>query len=97
MTLSSFARMAALAISLATPALCLARDEHYSERITGDDDPIMLPRTAMPEVASSELQQREFFDPDTTGSTVRARAEKRCERVAWFPDRAPEDQFRPAC
>ena len=73
----------------------VARDARYFERLTGDDDPIILRAESAPDVG--QARAHETFDPDTTGSTIKARPRRRCDRVAWFVNRSPEEQFRAAC
>jgi hypothetical protein len=73
-----------------------ARDAKRGERIVGDDDPLILPAFIDPSIGT-EVRPRGYFDPETTGSTEAPKQRRACARVAWFVNRAPEDQFKPAC
>jgi len=89
------ALMLLLLVGLPCAASALGRDEKRAERITGDDDPVLLPfpRTLNPGVLNAVL------DPDTTGSVSKPTGRSRppCKALAWFPDRSPEQQYREAC
>jgi hypothetical protein len=76
----------------------LGRDEKRAERITGDDDPILLPITSVPRALNPGVLNA-VLDPDTTGSVSKptGRSRPRCKALAWFPDRSPEQQYREAC
>src|SRR5215207_8685001 len=74
-----------------------ARDERRAEQVLGDDDPITLPSFVVPETSDRIWQLPRDLDPETTGSVSAPLAQRGCMEVAWFPDRAPEDQFRPKC
>jgi hypothetical protein len=71
-----------------------ARDERRAEQVLGDDDPITLPTSVVPEASNRIWQLPRDL---ATGSVSTPLAERGCMQVAWFPDRAPEDQFRPKC
>jgi hypothetical protein len=76
----------------------LGRDDSHRQRVTGDDDPVVLPVW----VAAPELTPRSplvLRDPETTGSvTARTPAVARgCGRVAWYPERSAEHQYRELC
>jgi hypothetical protein len=45
-----------------------ARDERRAEQVLGDDDPITLPTSAVPEAANRIWQLLRDLDPETTGS-----------------------------
>ena len=53
-----------------------SRDENRSERITGDDDPILLPKPTL-------------VEPETTGSVEATPSE--CNFVLLYLDRPPEE------
>jgi hypothetical protein len=76
----------------------LGRDEKRAERITGDDDPVLLPLTAVPRALHPGVLNA-VLDPDTTGSVSKPTGRSRppCKALAWFPDRSPEQQYREAC
>jgi hypothetical protein len=65
------------------------------ERVSGDDDPIIVSRsTTLPDDSVTS------FDPETTGSVgkaVRPRDAHGCERMLLFPERPPEQQYEEAC
>jgi hypothetical protein len=74
-------------------AIALARDEARSERVKGDDDPIIVLRS----VASTELAIH-FLDPETTGSVSKeTKGPQTCDRVAFFPERPAEEQLQAIC
>ena len=74
-----------------------ARDQRRAEQVLGDDDPITLPTSVVPETSNRIWQLPRDLDPETTGSVSTPLAQRGCMEVAWFPDRAPEDQFRSKC
>ena len=74
-----------------------ARDERRAEQVLGDDDPITLPTSVAPEASNPIRELPRDLDPETTGSVSAPIAKRGCRQVAWFPERAPEDQFRPKC
>ena len=76
----------------------LGREEKRAERITGDDDPILLPLTSVPRALDPGVLNA-VLDPDTTGSVSKPTGISRpsCKALAWFPDRSPEQQYREAC
>ena len=77
----------------------LGRDAKRAERIRGDDDPILMPSSAMPRFLSSDALDVTTFDPDTTGSVDRParRSPHRCNTLAWYPDRWAKQEYREAC
>ena len=87
--------VAVLAASIAADG-SLARDAKRAERIAGDDDPIMVPASVDP-APDPRLIDRSPLDIETTGSVGTAPRRRRCARLAWFPERRPEERFRPAC
>src|SRR5829696_7116974 len=76
----------------------LGRDKKLAERITGDDDPVLLPFTAVPRALDPGVLKA-VLDPDTTGSVSKPtrRSRRPCKALAWFPDRSPEQQYWEAC
>ena len=68
-----------------------ARDERRAERVVGDDDPVVLPSWFLPDSVHG------LRDPETTGSVRKSSEPRECRRIAWFPDRAAEEQFQRAC
>jgi hypothetical protein len=76
----------------------LRLDEKQRERVTGDDDPIIVPRSVAP-VFEPRFVDATSLDPETTGSIgTRATKPKRsCDTLAWYPERPPDRQFREAC
>src|SRR3954463_13979554 len=68
----------------------LGRDEKRAERITADDDPVLLPLTAVPRALHPGALNA-VFDPDTTGSVSKPTQRSRppCTALAWFPDVLP--------
>ena len=89
--------IAALLVASLVAGTSLARDEKRAERVLGDDDPITLPTSVDPEAANPIFQHTFDLDPETTGSVSALNRQRGCTRVAWFPDRRPQEQFRPAC
>ena len=77
----------------------LGRDESRAERISGDDDPILIPRSAVPLSSQPGALDLAALDPDTTGSVEKParRSRPRCTMLAWFPDRPPDQEFGEAC
>jgi hypothetical protein len=79
-------------------ALCpgaTGSDERNRERMRGDDDPIIVPRSvALPPAVAVTL-----FDPETTGSIDRrpVKVSRSCDSFGWYLDRAPDAQFQEAC
>jgi hypothetical protein len=68
-----------------------------SNPTTTDDDAVLLPRSVVPD-SLDPAALAAGFDPDTTGSIGRApKPQKRCDRLAWFPDRPEPAQFRQHC
>jgi hypothetical protein len=87
--------LALLLVGATADAAALATDERGRERVRGDDDPIVVPASVLiPEKSTSP-----FYDPETTGSVEkrRARAHSTCDRLAFYPDKPAEDEFRDAC
>ena len=87
----------ALATFLSTTliaAVALGRDERRGERIRGDDDAIIVPRSVVGERVAIES-----YDPDTTGSMgkVPVRTGRHCDRLSFYPENRPEMQFQEAC
>ena len=68
----------------------VARDDGRGERVSGDDDPIIVSRSAaLPDAGIAA------FDPEITGSigkVVLHRNAQRCARVLLYPERPPEQQ-----
>jgi hypothetical protein len=90
LTRLTIATLVALSLGVA-----FARDEDRGERVRGDDDPVLVPRS----VALGEVVGAISIEPETTGSTVKGRAKKHpaCDRFAFYPDREPQMQFQDAC
>ena len=92
-----------LFVVLAVPTLgagaAISRDEKRAERVRGDDDPILIPRSAALPRFTLQALDISAFDVETTGSANRqARGPRpRCDTLAWFPDREPGDDLRDAC
>jgi hypothetical protein len=87
----------ALATFLSTTliaAVALGRDERRGERMRGDDDPIIVPRSV-----AAERGAIESFDPETTGSIgkVPIRTARDCNRLGFYRENRPEMQFQEAC
>jgi hypothetical protein len=73
-------------------ANALGRDDTQNERITADDDPVIVPRSvAVPESS--------VIDPETTGSIDRRSVARirSCETIAWYSGRTPDTEYREAC
>jgi hypothetical protein len=87
--------VALLLVVTTAGAAAQATNERGRERVRGDDDPIIVPAS----VLIPERSTAAFYDPETTGSVEKApaRAHSACERLALYPDKAPQDQFRDAC
>src|SRR5687768_9094 len=64
----------------------LGRDERRAERISGDDDPIRIPRSEVPRSSEPSALNLAALDPDTTGSVgpPARRARPHCTMLAWF-------------
>ena len=90
-----------LLLLLAGPGVgvALGRDEKWAERIIGDDDPILMPSSAVPHFLSPFALDVATFDPDTTGSVDKPsrRSSPHCKTLAWYPDRQAGQEFREAC
>jgi len=84
-----------LAGSMGSVGAALGRDERWGERVTADDDPVLIPRSAMPD----GTLDRASPDPQTTGSVAKParRGWPRCNLIGWFPGRSPEQEFREVC
>jgi hypothetical protein len=68
------------------------------QRVTADDDPIVLPVwVAAPELTPKS--QLVLQDPETTGSVKprQSSGTRGCERVAWYPERAAQREYREVC
>ena len=88
--------LAALAMATLFSSGALGRDERSGEWMTGDDDPILLPLwVAEPEASPTTAE----WEPETTGSIVSDQriGQRRCDRVAWFPEKPADKQLREAC
>ncbi len=77
----------------------LGRDERRLERITSDDDPILIPRSAIARSFDPSALDVAILDPETTGSIEKPipRLRPLCNRLAWFPDRSPDQEYQEAC
>ena len=91
-------KLASLVLSLLFvmgAATASARDETRGERVSGDDDPVIVPRSvalAVVDVAP--------FEPEATGSISKRRAKtahQPCDGYKFYPDRPLERQFEKAC
>jgi hypothetical protein len=92
-----------LSVVLAVPIIgvgaAISRDEKRAERVGGDDDPILIPRSAALPRFTLQALDVSAFDVETTGSASRQAKglRRRCDTLAWFPDREPGDDLREAC
>ena len=79
--------------------VALGRDESRAERISGDDDPILIPRSAVPPSSQPGALDVVALDPDTTGSVKKPaqRSRPRCTMLAWFPDRPSDQEYEETC
>jgi hypothetical protein len=90
------AKLASLGVSLLVVigvVTASARDERRGERVSGDADPVIVPRSVAQALIDPD------FDPEVTGSTNK-RPEKRyqaCDRFKFYPERPLERQFEQAC
>ena len=73
-------------------ANALGRDDTQNERITADDDPVIVPR-------SVAVPDSSVIDPETTGSIDRrsVKRSRSCETIAWYSGRTPDTEYREAC
>jgi hypothetical protein len=91
------AKLASLGVSLLVVigvVTASARDERRGEHVSGDADPVIVPRSVAQALIDPD------FDPEVTGSTNKRRAEKRyqaCDRFKFYPERPLERQFEQAC
>jgi hypothetical protein len=92
-----------LVLILAAPIIAggaaIGRDEGRAIRVTGDDDPILIPRSVASGSFTLDPADISALEPETTGS-VKKQARKsraRCDTLAWFPGRKPSDELREAC
>jgi hypothetical protein len=88
-----------LLLFLVNPVLALERDEKRAERVTGDDDPILIPRSASPRLSLPNRWDVAEFDPETTGSTdgLARGGRATCEILAWFPERRSDRELQEHC
>jgi len=89
----------ALAGPMVSTGTALGRDERRAERVTGDDDPVLIPRSAVPKFSQPGALDMAALDPDTTGSVKKpARISRpRCTMLAWFPERSPDREHEETC
>jgi len=73
-------------------ANALGRDDTQNERITADDDPVIVPR-------SLAVSDSSVIDPEATGSIDRrsVKRSRSCETIAWYSGRRPDAEYREAC
>jgi hypothetical protein len=75
-------------LSLAGPTfgdeVALGRDERRAERIIGDDDPILIPGSAVAAFLGRDVLDTPASDPATTGSAEKParRSRSRCNMLA---------------
>jgi hypothetical protein len=91
-----------LAAFLAAPIgaeMAFGRDASRAERVRGDDDPILIPRSVASGSFTLDARDAPNLDPDTTGAVKKQarRSRPRCDTLVWFPDREPGDDLREAC
>jgi hypothetical protein len=88
-----------LAGSMGSAGAALGRDARWAELVTADDDPILIPRSAMPRFLDPGTSDKASPDPQTTGSVAKPgrRARPRCTMVGWFPGRPPDQEFQEVC
>src|SRR5215213_10878921 len=88
-----------LAGQCAAGGSALGRDERRAERVTGDDDPVLIPHSAVPKFSQPGALDMAALDPDTTGSVTKpARISRpRCTMLAWFPKRSPDREYEETC
>ncbi len=91
--------MLVLLLFLVNPVLALERDEKRAERVTGDDDPILIPRSASPRLWLPDAPKAAEIDPETTGSIdgLARRARAPCDTLAWFPERRNDRELQEHC
>src|SRR3954471_13594921 len=65
---AALALLLSLAGQMVDAGAALGRDERRAERITGDDDPILIPRSAVPHSLDPGTLDGADSDPETTGS-----------------------------
>lgn len=88
-----------LAGQIVDAGTALGRDERRAERISGDDDPILIPRSTVPRFSDSGFLDSTATDPVITGSVKKPlrRPRRRCSLLGWFPDQEPDQEFREVC
>ena len=88
-----------LAAPITAAGAAIGRDEGRAERVTGDDDPILIPRSVASGSFTLDSHDISALDPETTGSVKKQarRSRARCDTLAWFPARKPGDELREAC
>ena len=102
MLVARFSVVLSLLLSSAGSIVCAegvaGRAERRAERVTADDDPILIPRSAVPPLRFGALD-RTGLDPEITGSAGKParKAQARCNMLAWFPGRPPDQEFREVC
>jgi|1185.fasta_scaffold668874_2 hypothetical protein len=96
---AALALLLSLAGQMVDAGAALGRDERRAERITGDDDPILIPRSAVPHSLDPGTLDGADSDPETTGSVEKPTGGLRpvCNMLAWFPERPPGQEFREVC
>src|SRR5829696_730362 len=86
-----------LVLILAAPIIAggaaIGRDEGRAKRVTGDDEPILIPRSVASGSFTLDPADISALDPATTGSVKKQarRSRARCDTLAWFPGRNPRD------
>jgi hypothetical protein len=73
-------------------ANALGRDDTQNERITADDDPVIVPR-------SVGIPDNSVIDPEMTGSidTRPVKRSRRCDMIGWYLGRSQDTEYREAC
>jgi hypothetical protein len=73
-------------------ANALGRDDTQNERITADDDPVIVPR-------SVGIPDNSVIDPEMTGSidTRPVKRSRRCDMIGWYSGRSQDTEYREAC
>src|SRR5215212_9934792 len=84
----------ALAGPMVSTGTALGRDERRAERVTADDDPVLIPRAAVPTFSQPGALDMAALDPDTKPARI---SRPRCTMLAWFPERSPDREYEETC
>src|SRR5829696_4650584 len=89
----------ALAGPMVSTGTALGRDERRAERVTADDDPVLIPRSALPKFPPPGALAMAGRDPDTAGWVTKPAgiSRPRCTMLAWFPERSPDREYEEMC